>query len=457
MENFNEDDIDWNELDNLAREYELEPQNIPTNFVLQYLQGAVKRRLSNLTFFIILEFRSVLPNDTELINMFVEDSDPGSAQFINLIINYGSDIRNFNDEDCPYRIENFLGRGTYGTVFQVRSVENPENKPLALKIIYDPNMISIVEIDLLTRLRHPALIHRQSELLTDVCGLEKGIAFAMPLARYNLYTLPPIAMSRAIEYFYVVLSGLKFLHDHNIIHLDISPYNILILNDDRIVLADFGLARQTQTGLYPTHQLKYTEVYRPLMDGRMGIYGTYSDIWALGATMFELFTGYTPESNDQNILNTQLSQVYSPIRPVLERMLVINPKNRATADELLQMNVFRSLSKLEGYIVPLPPIDPKVFQNHQLSMGLNSISEYEYESNDITILASDVFARLLSLAPYDNVYTLIHAATYIALEYYDSDSDPPEDLSTYLRMLDGYIYRGSDMSIWNQNPPILKD
>ncbi|MDO4168258.1 MAG: PASTA domain-containing protein, partial [Eubacteriales bacterium] len=114
-----------------------------------------------------------------------------------------------------------------------------------------------------------------------------------------------------------VIEALASIHEEGIIHRDISPDNILINNKGKLVLIDFGSARQEQN--IPTHSMTvmFKRGYTPTeqYQGR-GRQGTWSDVYALCATMYFMLTAITPYESIDRMLGDELVS--------LEEMLGIN-------------------------------------------------------------------------------------------------------------------------------------
>ena len=89
--------------------------------------------------------------------------------------------------------------------------------------------------------------------------------------------------------------ALKEVHSHQLLHRDIKPANIMLTEDFRTVLIDFGSARAFQTGRTMKHTRVLTEDYAaPEQYIREGRFGPYTDIFGLGATLYHALTGDPP-------------------------------------------------------------------------------------------------------------------------------------------------------------------
>ncbi len=120
-----------------------------------------------------------------------------------------------------------------------------------------------------------------------------------------------------------VLRGLRIVHQHKMLHLDIKPANIFISDDDRAVLIDFGAAREVlnKEGNYVrpmyTPGFAATEMYR-----RDGVMGPWTDIYAIGACIYACMQGYPPLAAPQRQEKDKLELALSRLRGVYSDNLI---------------------------------------------------------------------------------------------------------------------------------------
>lgn len=117
----------------------------------------------------------------------------------------------------------------------------------------------------------------------------------------------------AVDYIKQVASALDYIHQRSINHLDIKPANIMVRNDNKAILIDFGVSKQydeqgEQTSTTPvgiSYGYAPLEQYRP---GGVSEFSPQADIYSLGATLYRLLTGNTPPQAAE-VLNEGLPEL----------------------------------------------------------------------------------------------------------------------------------------------------
>lgn len=115
-----------------------------------------------------------------------------------------------------------------------------------------------------------------------------------------------LSEAEAVRYIRQIASALDYVHSHHMMHLDVKPANVLLNSNDESVLIDFGLAKQyDESGIQAsTTPVGVSHGYAPLEQYRRGgvsVFSPATDIYSLGATLYELLTGHTPpEASDIN-------------------------------------------------------------------------------------------------------------------------------------------------------------
>jgi serine/threonine protein kinase len=207
-----------------------------------------------------------------------------------------------NPDGDGYIIEGLLGRGGFGAVYLAQ--DQRTRQQFALKEVIDPDRYGRArfasEGELLGRLRHRALPH-----VHQAFELEKSrrVYLVMDyIAGRDLETLQEdqpgqcFPLSAALTLLAPVVDALGYLHcqDPPIVHRDVKPANIIQLEEgDGTMLVDFSIAKEYRadgtTNIIRQGSRGYAapEQYRGGTNPR-------TDIYALGATLYTLLTGYTP-------------------------------------------------------------------------------------------------------------------------------------------------------------------
>ncbi|MCC8071640.1 MAG: protein kinase [Bacteroidales bacterium] len=145
-----------------------------------------------------------------------------------------------------------------------------------------------------------------------------------------------------IKFLHDVAAGLEYLHDHNIVHQDIKPDNILVDDNLNFMVTDFGISAQegniNSTGGYSGGTRAYMGPER--FEGQTT---TASDMWALGATAVELITGTPPYGDHGGLVQAQgeaLPELPANLQPEVKGMILDclnpDPSKRPTAHYIRQ-------------------------------------------------------------------------------------------------------------------------
>lgn len=99
-----------------------------------------------------------------------------------------------------------------------------------------------------------------------------------------------------------LLNGLREVHAHKLLHLDLKPANIYLRTDNTPVLIDFGAARQTLTTDQPMLKPMYTPGFAsPEHYGSRKDIGPWSDIYSIGASLYACLGGQAPQAADERL------------------------------------------------------------------------------------------------------------------------------------------------------------
>jgi len=120
-----------------------------------------------------------------------------------------------------------------------------------------------------------------------------------------------------------ILHGLRIVHQHKMLHLDIKPANLFITNDNRAVMLDFGAAREVLSKQGNSMRPMYTPGFAaPEMYRRDGLLGPWTDIYSIGACIYACMQGYPPSDSPQRLRKDRLALSLSRLRNVYSDNLI---------------------------------------------------------------------------------------------------------------------------------------
>lgn len=198
---------------------------------------------------------------------------------------------------ADYKILEKLGEGGMGVVH--RAIQQPLGREVALKRLHPGGFGEealkkrfLHEIQALMRLSHPAVIR-----VYDAGTMDGGLYYSMEFIKdaralsQVIKVEGPLDAERSLGLVAQMLEGLVVVHDAGMVHRDIKPSNVLLTGEDRVLLMDFGLVKDSQaTALTSPGDLLGSLPYiaPEMLLGEPA--GPMSDIWAVGVVLFELVT-----------------------------------------------------------------------------------------------------------------------------------------------------------------------
>ena len=130
-----------------------------------------------------------------------------------------------------------------------------------------------------------------------------------------------------------LLTGLRDVHTHKLLHLDIKPSNLYVRLDGTPVLIDFGAARQTLTQEENKLQPMYTPGFAaPEQYHNRERLGPWTDIYSIGASLYACLAGHPPQAADGRLLNDKLVPATEQWRGAYSQQLL------ETIDHCLKLN-----------------------------------------------------------------------------------------------------------------------
>ena len=208
-----------------------------------------------------------------------------------------------------YELQGVLGRGGMAVVHEARRLlVDGITMPVAVKRLR-PEIRR--DRDVSHRLAQEALIgftvsnsHRNLVTVYDLIEDEdRNMWIVMDLVRGCtlrdlIRTVVPIPTEIVRRIVWEVLAALEHVHAHSILHRDISPDNVLLSGDGDVKLSDLGLAKLVQDGRGKSHGVRGKIAYAPAEQLRSQTLDCRSDLYALGAVVYEALTGAPPFGDD---------------------------------------------------------------------------------------------------------------------------------------------------------------
>ena len=268
-------------------------------------------------------------------------------------INYDKkyDINNFSkviEDIFPKQ----LGSGSFGRVFLVS--HNETKQLFAQKVIdkrkllmsYGKLDIIYNEINIHSKLDHENII-KLYNFNEDNENINIIMEYAPNGNLYDLITKEKTGFSeyKAFEYFIQVVNAVYYLQNNNIIHRDIKPENILIGDDNKIKLCDFGWAKELTLENRSTFCGTVEYMAPEIVGSENYDYGV--DIWSLGILLYELLYGHSPfkaNTNKNVILNIKSHElnfddtnktVSKSCKDLIQKILNNNPQKRYKIKDIL--------------------------------------------------------------------------------------------------------------------------
>ncbi|KAG1660669.1 hypothetical protein FOA52_006830 [Chlamydomonas sp. UWO 241] len=251
-----------------------------------------------------------------------------------------------------YELIKQIGKGTYGKVYTARNYQ--DHQLYVLKAIAaDPEDAdsAVRECHLLSLLRHPHIVpykeffHFDGELCLVMAHCEGGDVYSHVKAVRKQGK--HVDEAKVWQWLVQLLLALSYCHTKKILHRDVKTQNIFMTKDGKLMLGDFGLAKQLQRTLEMARTPIGTPYYMAPEIYEETPYSFKSDVWALGCVFYEVMTGKPAFAADNlsRVVIRVLRGEYDPLpeqpysaslRNLVSAMLTRDVHRRPTVNELLQ-------------------------------------------------------------------------------------------------------------------------
>ncbi len=222
-----------------------------------------------------------------------------------------------------YELLEEIARGGMGVVYKAR--QTSLNRIVAVKMIRAGQLASEADIrrfhteaEAAANLQHPNIV-----AIHEVGEHEEQHYFSMDYVEgRNLAALVhgrPLPPARAAELVKTIAEAIQYAHQRGILHRDLKPQNVLIDEHGRPRVTDFGLAKHAgaDSNLTQTGAVMGSPSYIPpeQATGRHDQVGPHSDVYSLGAILYQLLTGKAPFQGETPLATLQKVVGEDPTRP----------------------------------------------------------------------------------------------------------------------------------------------
>src|SRR5258708_23430987 len=260
--------------------------------------------------------------------------------------------------DGRYRVVRLVGKGGFGAVYEARDERFQGRRVVAIKEMSDAHLSPSERSQAITDFRHEAdlLVQLRHPNLPDVSDFfEEGGKAYLVMEYVEGKTLEkeqediggPIDEKVVMDWGLQLCDVLDYLHTRPqpIIFRDIKPSNVMLTQSGQLKLIDFGIARVFKSTAAKDTTSLGSRGYAPLEQYGRGQTDARSDMYALGATLYDLLTNSVPADAPTRRINPQVfetpRQVNPRISPAVESIVLKameqEPKDRfQTAAEMYQ-------------------------------------------------------------------------------------------------------------------------
>ncbi|MCP4078252.1 MAG: protein kinase [Gammaproteobacteria bacterium] len=233
-----------------------------------------------------------------------------------------------------------LTRGGMATVYKAQ--QNSLNRTVAIKflsaeLLWDDQAKNFFDQEslVIARLNHPNIIHIIDRGLSAKGRPYFVMDYIQGRELSEITRHRKLSLNARVQLLLQTCKGMAFAHKNGVVHRDIKPANILIDNEGHVFILDFGIAWLEASGKPEVEEIVGTPDYMsPEQFSNPQCVSPLSDIYSLGALMFELFTGKLPAEKLDDLAGS-LTGLPEALAELIIRCLKTEPNERPeSADEV---------------------------------------------------------------------------------------------------------------------------
>ena len=271
--------------------------------------------------------------------------------------------------DKRYRLDEVIGYGGMAVVYKATDL-SINNQVVAIKMLKEDTACDEVVVKRFinecraeTMLKHRNIVSvHEVNVKGDIKYMVMEYVDGMTLKKYLAAKGKPLELEELLGYTLKVLRALHVAHEKGIIHRDIKPQNVMVLGDGKIKVMDFGIAKLPNTETVTVTDKAVGTVYYMSPEQASGEdLDPRSDIYSLGAMMYELATGEMPFVGESPV-SILMKHIKDPLVPPR----VVNPKIPVGLEQIIMCAMskkpqdrFESVDEMISYVKQLEN-DPRI-------------------------------------------------------------------------------------------------
>jgi NIMA (never in mitosis gene a)-related kinase len=331
-----------------------------------------------------------------------------------IIIEPEDNTENIKLTNQTYQKIKSIGKGSYGEVFLIKSLETQKEYALKETIITKDKYVflysSMNEINILSKIDNPFIVSLRCAFKNKVDEKTEKLNIIMDYVDNGDLNKLLISYrndekyfeeNRLLNWLFQLCLALCYLKEKEIIHRDIKPSNIFLMADDTIKLGDFGISKKVQISSSNNKIFLGTPQYTAPEIITQKDHSYNADIWSLGITFLQLISLKFPfkgENNDEifeNILkrnfnslllnknktgfNDNISLKYSKnFIDLINSMISLDPEERPCIKDILRNNMIKQ--RMESYL------KENNFDENEVINNINDINKKINEYDSINIV-----------------------------------------------------------------------
>ncbi|MFI1995679.1 serine/threonine-protein kinase [Actinoplanes sp. NPDC020271] len=312
-----------------------------------------------------------------------------------------------------YRLGDLLGRGGMGQVW--RAHDETLEREVAVKEIDLPEELAdgdaavrrtLREARASARLSHPNVVQ-----VYDVLSLDDRTLIVMEYVpsrslRQVIAEDGPLDAYRVARIGLDLLAALQAAHRAGVQHRDVKPANVLLADDGRVLLTDFGIAALDDDSLTSRSDVLIgSPLYMAPERARFGTSGPAADLWGLGATLYAAVEGHSPFQRTSTMATLAALATEEPdpptqagpLTPVLDGLLRKDPAERIEAEEAERL-LREAAAALETAVAVVP--QPRTPTDDGIQTDLPGVRAEMPVNRKLIALAAAVIVLLAGLAVF---------------------------------------------------------